>query len=97
MHCEHESPVDWIPYFSSRDEALDIPARETMTVKTTASDVQVQKWVGLISVVLMPGHQKTLAEAANAVRSELESSADFPDLYFDVHFVEDEIAGKDWT
>lgn len=46
---------------------LHILARELITGNGTATDVQIKKSVGVVSIVSWPVHRRTLAEAADAV------------------------------
>lgn len=82
--------IGWFLYVRSRGNVLDIPVQEVRTAKTV-NDVQVKKWVGVVSVKFKPGRRKVLKEAANDLSSVLDSLADFPDPAADVPIVKDEI------
>lgn len=92
---EEEACVGWLPCVGSGGNVLAIPSREITTVRRTASDVLVRKWVEFVSVVLNPGHRKTLVGATNAVSSMFDTSADFSDPAANVPIVEDGIVEED--
>lgn len=62
---------------TSNSHVLYIPARETTTGKTTSSDVQVRRWVGVVPVMFKPRQRKILAETGDALSSVGDSSAIF--------------------
>lgn len=74
---------------------LDIPFLETTMGKKTANFVQINKWVGVCSVVFKAIHRKILGEVAEAAGSVINESADFPDLVSDVSIVEYESYEED--
>lgn len=61
----------------SNGDIFDIPAWEITKAERTTSDLQVKKWVGVVSVVFKPGHRKTFEEAADAISSVLDDSGHF--------------------
>lgn len=79
----------------SSGDVLGIPGSEIATIRKTASDVRVKKWVGAVSVVFKLAHQNTLAEAADAVSSVAVSPTGFPDPTSVVTIVEDDIFEED--
>lgn len=82
-HCsstvdsKDETSVGCFPYVSSSDGGLYIYSRVITEGMRTVRNVQVKKWTRVVSVLLKPGHRKTLAKAADAVNSVLDSSTDF--------------------
>lgn len=93
-HCspeldwEDKALVGWFRHDRASGIALDIPACKSTTNKRTVSDVHVMKWVGVVSVVVKTGHQKTSVEGADAVSSVVVSSAYFSDPFSDVPILE---------
>lgn len=83
-----------VPEFQFNGDIHYIPARVITTGRWMVSYLQAKKWVEVVSVIIKPAHQKVLAEAANAVSSVIDSSADFADPASDFSLVEDKIVGK---
>lgn len=76
---DDRTSVGRFPYDIASAEVFGIPARVIKTSEVTVSDVQVEKWVGVITVVFNPRHRKTSAKAAEPVSSVVDSSAYFRD------------------
>lgn len=57
----------------------------------TVSNVQAKKLIGVVTVVLKSAHRKALAEAVDAVRLIVDTSAEFPDRVSEDPIVEVEI------
>lgn len=79
MDKKDESSAGWFPYVCSSRSVLVLPAHEISTVATTANDVQVKNWFGVVSLVFKHGHQNTLAETSDADSSVVDSSVKFPE------------------
>lgn len=80
---------------SSTIDVLDIPARKNTTGRRTVIHVRAKKDVRAVSVVFNSGHQKGLSEAADTVRSVVDSFADFPNSAYDDPNVGDGIVRED--
>lgn len=85
---KNEVSLLWLAYMRSNGNVVDVPGCKITLGKRTASYVQVKKWVGVVSVVLKVGRQRTLLETAGAVRSLVGPSAVFADPVPDVHIAE---------
>lgn len=77
MDWEHKPAVRFFPYVSSSGDVLDIRAWDIIAGKMTAGDVQVKKWIKVVSVVFRPGHREALMEVADATSSVVDSCANF--------------------
>lgn len=86
-----------VPYIGSCGDVLNIPAREIATGKRTANDVQLKKWIGVLSIIFKPVHQKTLEDVTTKISFVIDTSADFRDPASDVPIVEDEINEENTT
>lgn len=84
MNWDDKAFFRWFTNVSSSGDVLDIPARKITLRRRTASDVQGRKRVGVLFFVFKSGQRETLAETGDAVRSVVESPADFPDVTFGV-------------
>lgn len=73
----------------------DTRTRKTTASKRTESYVQVKKSIGVVSVVFISGHRKSLAEAADAADFIVDTSSEFPYPSRDALIVEDKIIEKD--
>lgn len=88
MNCKDKASIGWFPYVSFSGDVLGIPAREITTPERTVSGVQVKMCVRVVSVMFKSGHQKKLADAADAVSSGVDLFSDFPDPASDILIVE---------
>lgn len=89
--------VDWVDracigcfrYTNSSGIVINIPAREVAPAKRNVDDVQMKRFVRVVSVKFKLGPRKTLEDACVAVSAVHSSSSGFPDLSQDVPIVED--------
>lgn len=73
-----------------------MPTGEITASERTVNDVLVRKSVGAVSFVIRSGPRKTIAKAADAVSSVVDSSNDFPKPASDILIAENEVVEEDW-
>lgn len=73
---------------------LDICYGEVIRGERTANDLQVEKWIRVVSVVLRPLQQKMLGNVAEVVSLVVDSSKDLPNPASNIPIVGDEIVEK---
>lgn len=77
---------------TSSSDVLVIPAHLLTSGKRTSGSVQVEKWVGVVSVFWKPRHRRTLANVAVAAGFVFDASTDYADLVSNVSITVDKIA-----
>lgn len=91
---ENAACLGWCPYSDSNGALLYITAREITMYKRKVSYVQVEKSVGVLSVVYDPAQLKALAKTADAVSSMIDASVVFSNRASDVLIVDDKMSRR---